>query len=67
MHEDAPVVLVEVLDFSCLGVELHGAGDAGGEFFVGELDACDLWVEGARDEGAQEGVVVVVDVVCAVG
>ena len=67
MHKDAPIILVEVLDFPRLGVELHRTSDSSSELLVWELDARDLRVEGAGDEGAQEGVVVVVDVVCAVG
>lgn len=45
----------EEFDGSGFGVEFHGAGDGGGVFLVREGDAGDLRVEGAGDEGAEEG------------
>lgn len=49
MDEDAAVLLVEVFDCSCVGVDFHGACDGAGEFLVGEGDLGDLRLEGAGD------------------
>ena len=67
MNEDTPIVLIEVLDLTRLGVEFDSAGNTGCELFIWQLNACDLWIERAGNERTQESIVPVLRIVCAVG
>lgn len=58
MNENTAIFLVEVFYRPSLRVKLYGTGDRRGEFLVGKIDACKLGIEGASDEGAEEGIVV---------
>jgi len=60
MHEHTSVFLIEVFYGLRFGVELYGAGDRGREFLVRKIDARKLGIEGACDEGAEEGIVAIV-------
>jgi hypothetical protein len=58
MNEHAAVFLVEVFYGLGFRVQFHGAGDGRREFLVRKVDSGELGIEGAGDEGAEEGVIV---------
>ena len=57
MNENTAIFLVEVFYRLSLRVKFHSARDRRREFLVGEIDACELGIEGTGDEGAEEGVI----------
>lgn len=60
MHEHPAIFLIEVLYGTGFGIELHGAGRRSSVLAVWEIDARELGVEGASNEGTEEGRVGVV-------
>ena len=62
MDKDTAIFLGEEFYKPRLRVQLHCPTDGRRELLFGKLDACDLGIEGASNEGAEEGVVCVVRV-----
>ena len=54
MNKDSSIFLVKIFDSLSFGIEFHSARNGGCEFLVGEIDACELGIEGAGDQRAKE-------------
>lgn len=63
MHEHSAVFLVEVLDGPRLRVQFYSTGNRLCKLLVGEVDTCDLRIEGAGNQRSDQGGVVIVLIV----
>lgn len=55
MHEDSAILLIKVLDRSRFRVQFYCSRHRSGKLLVRQVDACDLRIERAGNEGANKG------------